>query len=103
MDPRAWIALSRVPGVGKVFYKRLVLRFGSPEAAFAAPELEIMRVEGARLQAVRAIKEFDAWGLADEELGRAKDAGASLVVWGDLRYPANLRELHDPPPYLYVK
>ena len=103
MDPRAWIALCRVPGVGKVFYKRLVLRFGSPEAVFAAPEVELMRVEGARPQAVRAIKEFDAWGLADEELGRAKDAGASLVVWGDERYPANLRELHDPPPYLYVK
>src|SRR5512143_1458009 len=103
MDPRAWIALHSVPGVGKVFYKRLILRFGSPEAVFAAPEVELMRVEGARPQAVRAIKEFNAWPGADEELGRAGDAGAEVVVFADERYPANLREMHDPPPYLYVK
>ena len=103
MDPRAWIALCSVPGVGKVFYKRLVLRFSSPEAVFAAPEVELMRVEGARQQAVRAILEFDSWGAADEELERAGEAGAEVVVYGDERYPANLRELHDPPPYLYVK
>ncbi len=103
MDPRAWIALSSVPGVGKVFYKRLVLRFGSPEAVFAAPEVELMRVEGARPQVVRAIKEFGSWDGADEELTRVEEAGAEIVVFNDENYPANLRELHDPPAYLYVK
>ena len=103
MDPRAWIALNSVPGVGKVFYKRLILRFGSPEAAFRAPEVELMRVEGARPNAVKAIKEFDAWAGAEEEVERAKEAGADIVAFSDERYPANLREVHDPPPYLYVK
>jgi len=103
MDPAAWIALNSVKGVGKVLYKRLVLRFGSPESVFRAPGAELARMEGAKPPAVKAIKEFADWEAAADEAARAAAAGAEIIAFTDPRYPANLRETHDPPPYLYVK
>jgi len=103
MDPEPWIALNSISGVGRVLYKRLILRFGSPEEVFRAPEVEIFRVEGAKLASVKAIKEFDGWNKARKEADKALENGADIVTFSDPRYPANLRETHDPPPYLYVK
>lgn len=103
MDPRPWIALNSVPGVGKVFYKRLVLRFGCPDEAFRAPEVELMRVDGARPGTVKAIKEFEAWDKAGLEAEKAEAAGVRIVTFADKEYPSNLKEVHDPPPYLYVR
>lgn len=103
MDPRPWIALNSITGVGKVFFKRLILRFGSPGEVFKAPAIEIMRIDGARPATVKSIKEFSGWQAVDEELGKAEKAGAEIITFEDERYPANLREIHDPPPYLYVR
>jgi len=103
MDPRPWIALNLTPGVGKVFYKRLINRFGSPEAVFSAPEHELMRVDGARRAAVKAIMSSDCMGKAEDEIAKADKAGAKVVLFPDEAYPSNLRNIHDPPPYLYVK
>jgi len=103
MDARPWIALNYVPGVGKVFYKRLILRFGTPDEVFRAPSVELMRIDGVRPSAVKAIREFDGWAGVDEELARLEKTGARVVTFADDEYPANLREIHDPPPYLYVK
>ena len=38
---------------------------------------------------------------ADEEIARAHDAGASLVTVLDDEYPANLRVIYNPPPFLF--
>ncbi|MGA2192392.1 MAG: DNA-processing protein DprA, partial [Nitrospirota bacterium] len=40
---------------------------------------------------------------AEEEAARAQAAGAEIITFSDERYPPNLKETHDPPPYLYVK
>lgn len=103
MDPGPWIALNSISGVGKVLYKRLILRFGSPEEVFRAPDVELFRVEGAKPAFVKALKEFSGWEKAREEVETARGKGADIVTFSDSRYPANLRETHDPPPYLYVK
>jgi DNA processing protein len=103
MDPGPWIALNSIPGVGRVLYKRLILRFGSPEEVFRAPEVELFRVEGAKPASVKAIKQSGDWSNARLEAEKAREIGAEIVTFSNPRYPANLRETHDPPPYLYVK
>ena len=46
-DPRsAWLSLSRIPGIGRVLYRRLIERFGSPAAVFQAQRQELLGVEG---------------------------------------------------------
>jgi DNA processing protein len=102
-EPKYWIALSRVGGLGKVLFRRLILRFETPEAVFRAPETEICRVEGCRPATAKAVKAFCGWDGVDDEVEKAGKAGARIVPFIDPSYPANLRETHDPPPYLYVK
>ncbi|HXE81113.1 MAG TPA: DNA-processing protein DprA [Vicinamibacterales bacterium] len=40
---------------------------------------------------------------ADMAIARAQEAGLQLVAWSDLRYPARLRTIPDPPPALWVR
>lgn len=102
-DPLPWVALCSVKGVGSVFMKRLVRRFGGPDAVFSATEPELMQVEGARESTVKAITSFTGWKDAEKEVERAERSGVKLVTFEDYNYPANLREIHDPPHVLYVK
>ena len=41
--------------------------------------------------------------LAQEELGRASAAAAHIVVFDDHAYPAQLKQIYDPPLVLYVR
>jgi len=97
------MALGSVKGVGNVFIKRLLNRFRGPEEVFGATEAELSQVEGARPQTVAAILRFDGWDEVRCELDRAKKAGVDIIGFEDPAYPANLKEIHDPPPVLYVK
>ena len=92
-----------VGGVGCVLYKRLILRFESPERVFKASRSELAQVEGMGPKALKAIKDFQDWEKASDEAEKARTLGAAVVTFTDPRYPQNLKEIHDPPPYLYVK
>jgi DNA processing protein len=98
----AWIALRMIPGVGVALYHALLRAFGSPTAVLAADE-RALRAAGASPQAARAI----AAGAADEaaacDLAAARAAGVRIITWADADYPSLLREIHDPPPYLYLR
>ncbi|WDT78900.1 MAG: hypothetical protein MPW14_17225 [Candidatus Manganitrophus sp.] len=43
---RSWLALKRVTGVGNVLYRRLLDRFKTPDAIFAAGEEALQTVAG---------------------------------------------------------
>ncbi len=58
-----WLALKAVPGLGDVLYKRLIEKFGLPQAVFAAAESELLCVEGLRPPIAQAIRT----GMAVEE------------------------------------
>ena len=45
----------------------------------------------------------EALGAARHELDAARKAGVAIVALGDRRYPALLRAIPDPPPFLFVK
>ena len=42
--------------------------------------------------------DFPDW--ADKEIRAARNAGVAIVTWEDAGYPASLRNLPDPPPFL---
>jgi DNA processing protein len=102
MDAMPWIALN-MAGVGNSLYKRLILRFESPERVFKAHRDELAQVEGMGPKALKAIKDFQDWEKASDEVEKARKTGAGIVTFQNPRYPQNLKEIHDPPPYLYVK
>ncbi|MDT7857117.1 DNA-processing protein DprA [Rubrivirga sp. S365] len=101
-ERRALVALSLVPGVGAGRARALVADFGSAERVLAAPAGRLVRVDGvgrATAEAVRAGADARA---VDDQFRRAERVGARLVAFGDDEYPALLREIYDPPPFLWV-
>jgi DNA processing protein len=98
----AWFQLKDVPGIGNHTYKRLIDRFTSPECVFEAREEDLMQVSGMRLSLVTALKSYRSADWITRELERVKEKGYRIIPLTDPAYPPLLREIPDPPPFLYV-
>jgi DNA processing protein len=94
--------LKSVPGIGNLLFKRLFLRFGSPEAVLQAAPEALRQVEGVTPRLAEAIRGQRPQASATAEIGRALDRGYRLVTLADRVYPPLLREIPDPPALLYV-
>lgn len=101
-DLRDWFALKRVPGVGNLMFRRLVERFGSPEAVFRADDADLLSVQGVTARLVAALQHHRAGDATERELEAIQRSGYAVVTLTDPRYPSLLRRIADPPPFLYV-
>lgn len=99
---RPWFALKSVPGVGNLIYRRLVEQFGSPEAVFGAEDAALLAVQGVTSRLAAAIRRHRVPEAVDRELELVHKNGFSLVTLTDRYYPSLLRQIPDPPPFLYV-
>jgi DNA processing protein len=100
-DWRMWLALKMVRGVGPVVYGALVRAFGTPRAVFAASEHALV-CAGLRADLARAIHTVGDWDAADRQLADMRRCSTTLVTFDSPQYPVNLRQIHDPPPFLFV-
>jgi DNA processing protein len=103
MDHIFWFFLRSVPLVGNVTFRRLLERFGSPEAVFRASRDELARVKGVSAAVAAAIHSHDGRPAAERECLAVRREGVRIVTLLDRDYPKPLLEIPDPPPYLYVK
>ena len=97
-----WVGMNMVRGIGSVRLQTLLDHFGDAQIAWNAPAPELARagLERAPLQnllSLRAKLDLDA------EMQRIQDAGARVLTLLDDDYPRLLREIHQPPPVLYMK
>lgn len=97
-----WLALRRVHGAGPRTCRLLLERFGSAERIFKATEEEIIAA-GVGRNVARAIAGFDGFAPLEKELCELPRIGARLVRWTDVEYPPNLKQIADPPPYLFAR
>jgi DNA processing protein len=97
-----WLGLALAPQLGPTRSRRLVEHFGGVEKVFRASLTEL---EAAGLPAVSAqsIHNRDSLARAEEELLRVAAAGAAIVTLDDPQYPAQLRQIYDPPVALFVR
>ncbi len=101
---RAWLQLAHAPGLAPAVLQTLLDTFGSPAALLRAPDPAIAEVSSAAAaQAVRASERDDLDARTDAALAWLDAPGNVLVTLNDPAYPPRLRDLHDPPPLLYVK
>ena len=98
---RPWLALRMVHGVGPIVFQSLLHAFGTPTAVFEASP-HALECAGVRSDLAHAIHGFDGWRAVDEQVERLARSGATLLTWNDPLYPVNLRQIHDPPPFLFV-
>ena len=97
-----WLALGLTPGLGATRVRRLVEHFGSIAAVFRASltELEATGMLAVSAQAIATGKSFE---LAQEECTRAAAVNARILTLDDEAYPAQLKQIYDPPVVLYVR
>ena len=100
---RALIGLSLVDGVGPQLLRALLAAFDTPSAVFRASRSALTRVDRVGDQIAEAILTFDDQAAVDREMERAEELGATLISPWDERFPDRLREIYDPPPYLWMR
>jgi DNA processing protein len=98
-----WVALSLVPGVGSVLFKRLLDQFKTPGAVFKAALRDLLGVEGVGKRVAEEIQKGPPEKRTEQELRLVKEAGGTLLTLADEHYPLRLREIYDPPPLLYLR
>ncbi|MDN7518805.1 DNA-processing protein DprA [Burkholderia sp. AU45251] len=101
---RAWLQLAHAPGLAPAVLQALLDAFGSPDALLRASDQAIAAVTSpAAALAVRASERDGLDARTDAALAWLDAPGNALVTLNDPAYPPRLRDLHDPPPLLYVK
>jgi len=101
-DIRPWLALKSVPGIGNHLFKRLIHRFHSPGHVFGASQDALAEVEGLTARLARRIKTHVAPIQIDEELELTTQKGYTIITMSDPQYPPLLKQIPDPPPFLYA-
>ena len=97
-----WIALRLVRGVGNVTYRQLLERFASPREILRASPATLTEA-GISARIAREIAAFDQWQAVEAELEHLAGLNARLVTQTESEYPERLRQIHDPPPFLYIR
>src|SRR6202050_3110939 len=97
-----WLALALTPGLGPTKARRIIEFFGSVQALFRASLTEL-EAAGLRAVSAQSLGTGRSIELAQDELGKAAAAGAQIVALDDPRYPAQLKQIYDPPLVLYVR
>ena len=103
----AWLRLTLTPGIGNGAARRLLARFGLPQAIFQQTEAALqLCVPAAQAKALRGIPQgWEAlWQTTAQWLASAAPQGPAraIVSLGDLRYPQALLDTEDPPLLLYL-
>jgi DNA processing protein len=97
-----WLALRRARRVGPRTCKLLIEKFGTPEKIFQLSSDQIAAA-GVPRNTAHSIAEFRDFEPLEKELCELPNIGARLIKWTDADYPPNLRQIADPPPFLFVR
>jgi DNA processing protein len=97
----AWLRLVHAPGLGPGITRDLLARFGEP-AAIPGAGRKRLRDAGLDAAAIELLLADEPPEGVSRDLEWAQGERHHLLTLADPRYPARLREIHDPPPVLYV-
>jgi len=101
-DIKYWVALNRVPGVGRARYAALEAYFGSMELAWKAGPAELKRA-GLDRRTVSSIQSRRPAIDPDTVMSDLQAQHITPLTWHDSRYPDRLKQIYDRPPVIYVR
>ena len=90
-----------VRGVGNILGLQLIRAFGDPAAVMAA-RAETLARAGVGRAVVHELQRFDRWPEVAAQLDRLQTIGGRLMTWQDADYPERLRQIYDPPLFLFI-
>lgn len=105
------LTLSQIPGIGPARINAIVSNLGSDISVLDATEGTFQHIPGIGVPLAKEIvsflgnrqKRLAALEAADEQMLRLERYNAKLLTITDTEYPRLLREITDPPPYLFVR
>ena len=101
-ERKYWVAFTRIPRVGTARVREMEHHFGTLSKAWAAGSEELRRA-GLDRRTAQNIVTRRADIDPDAEIERLAAHRVQAVTWHDSEYPAPLKEIHDPPPVLYIR
>ena len=109
LDPEAerpyWIAISLIPGVGPVGFGRILARFGSARAAWAAGAAmleELPRTAPDAADGLRRLRRIGATAVATRVTAAMRPLNGAVVTAIEGDYPPALGDAEPRPPVLYL-
>ncbi|OYD17374.1 DNA-protecting protein DprA [candidate division WOR-3 bacterium JGI_Cruoil_03_51_56] len=99
----AFIDLYAVPRMTEARLRRLLERFGEPEEILKAGSHDIVEIDGIDSELAAAISSYRRSSETDKRIKNAKSLGVKTVSYQDEGFPANLKELKQMPPVLFVR
>ena len=96
-----WVAFRHAKHVGPMRIQRLLERFGTLEAAWAADTAKLRGVLDER--ALAGVREMRNTIEPEGELARVRAMGVEPLILESSDYPELLKQVPSPPPVLYVR
>lgn len=100
-EQRYWLVLWRVKGVGAKNFIGLLEAFSHPKRVLEA-SLSELKNAGISAELAERIQRIDP-SEADADIEWLENDDCHLMCWHDDDYPGLLREIHDPPPVLFIR
>ena len=101
-DPEPWIRLARAPGIGARTTLSVLETFGSADAICSASPARL-RSAGLGNQAISALASVDDAAISDDLRWLQEANDNHLLTITDPGYPELLRQIPDPPAWLFLK
>jgi DNA processing protein len=98
----AYLTLALVPGIGAARLRALLQRFDLPTGALAAPFEFLCAVQGVSAAAASAIARADRRA-GRKALQTLEQVGGSFLLPHDPEFPDLLRQIPEPPTYLFLQ
>jgi DNA processing protein len=97
------MALSRIPGIGPVFSKRILEHFGDAHSAFHAGPDSLKMIQGIGDSKANAISTFTGFEKLEKELAFLEKYGMRPLFYTDKDYPQRLLTIDESPILLFYK
>ncbi len=102
-DLSSWLTLLAIPGIGPSRFQALVEKFGSPKGVLDASVKQLMQLPRMDEKTALAIKNYRDQSYIKKQLAGIQKHQVQMVGFQDPEYPELLRQIHDPPSFLFVK
>lgn len=110
INPRELLTLTTLPGIGSQRLINLIAHFRDTRAILAATPKELIKAQGIEkktaLNIVNHIRDSgldQAGRLVSEQMARLDAHKARIVTYWDKDFPQHLKNIYDPPAFLFVK
>ncbi len=110
INVRELLILSTIPGIGPNRLRAIVSHFKDPQAIAEASPKELSAVEGIEKKLALSVVNFFrdsgpslAKRFVDQQLSKLNKVNGRVVTFWDKEYPANLKKIYDPPPFLFAR